>query len=390
MNTRIFFSVIIVCLYLTGCKNKTEDAAEEHEVLGENVVEMNDDQYKMAGIELDTICHKVLSNTIKVNGLVNVSPQNLATITAKLGGTVKSTTLVQGSPVAKGQVIAVMENFEFIELQQNYLESKNLLELAEADYNRQKELFKENVNSEKTYQQAFSDYKNLKSKVFAYEQKLTMLGIDVRNLQEDKISSAVSIISPISGYVKTANVNIGKYMKPEDVMFEIVNNQNLTLELTLFEKDINQVSIGQKIQFTSPNTPNDVQYAKIYQVGKSIGDDKTVKIYATVDNQDKNLLPGMYINAFIETDNNATTALPSESVLTFDDKNYIFIYEGSKKEKGKNMTLFKMIEVQKGVTNNNFTEVILPEGFDIINSKVVFKGAYNLLSALKNAGDMAC
>jgi cobalt-zinc-cadmium efflux system membrane fusion protein len=49
-----------------------------------------------------------------------------------------------------------------------------------------------------------------------------------------------------------------------------------------------------------------------------------------------------------------------------------------------------MIEVQKGITKDGYTEVILPESLDIKTTRVVVKGAYNLLSAKKNAGEMAC
>jgi cobalt-zinc-cadmium efflux system membrane fusion protein len=42
------------------------------------------------------------------------------------------------------------------------------------------------------------------------------------------------------------------------------------------------------------------------------------------------------------------------------------------------------------VSDGGFTQIILPEGFDIKTAKVVIKGAYNLLSAKKNAGEMAC
>lgn len=393
MKTTIFFSLLIFSFIFVRCNGKSSSDAEqnkEHEVLPPNTVEMNNSQYKVAGIELGKVEYKSMNNLLKVNGLINVPPQNLVSISFCMGGFVKSTDLVQGSPVSKGQLLAVIENTEFIELQQNYLESKNKLEYAEADYNRQKDLNKENISSAKVYQLAISEYKNLKTKVAALKQKLEMIGIDAKQLQEEKITSSVSIISPINGYVKTVNINIGKYVNPTDVMFEIVNNQKLTLELTFFEKEIENISIGQKVRFSLPNKAGKEQTAVIYQVGKTVSDDKTIKAYASVDNEDKNLLPGMYVNALIETSNSSATALPSESVLTFDDKHYIFIYKDKRIENGKEVTDFLMIEVKRGITTNGFTEIILPATFDIEKTNVVIKGAYNLLSALKNAGNMAC
>jgi len=388
-NNFLYTLILVLSLFLTGCKSKvgTSDASEE---LPPNTVEMNDDQYKVAGIELGQVQYREMGNTLKVNGIISVPPQDFVSVSVNMGGFVKSTDLIQGSQVAKGQVLAIIENPEFIELQQNYLEARNNLEYSEADYNRQKDLNAENISSTKSYQLALSEYKNLKTKIYALEQKLALIGIDAKQLTEDKISRSVSVVSPISGFVKTVNVNIGKYVNPTDVMFEIVNNQKLTLELSLYEKDVERVSAGQKIRFSLPNRPGNEQTALIYQVGKTIGEDKTVKVYASVSNENKNLLPGMYVNAMIESGKDSTTVLPDEAVLSFDDKNYIFVYKDKRQEKNKDITDFLMIEVKKGISNSGYSEVILPKDFDISKMKVVLKGAYNLLSALKNAGDMAC
>jgi membrane fusion protein, heavy metal efflux system len=389
MKTNIFLAILLSALITVSCSSKKEktDACEE---LLPNMVEMNDEQYKAADIELGNVEQKVISSELKVNGLVNVSPQNLVSISAIMGGYIKSTSLVQGSPVAKGQVVAMIENPEFIELQRSYLESKSKLEYAEAEFNRQRDLNKENINSAKTYQMAVAEYKSLQSTVCALDQKLMLIGIDARKLQNDKIRSSISVVSPISGYVKTVNVNVGKYVNPTDVIVEIVNTQNLTLELTIFEKDIDKVSIGQKISFNTPGNTVNGQSAIIYQVGKAINSDKTVKAYASVEKSSKSLLPGMYVNATVQTTNNSVTALPSDAVLSFEDKNYIFAFSEKKKEGDKMVTLFKLIEVKKGASSNGFTEVILPAGFDSAKNKIVIKGAYSLLSAMKNAGDMAC
>jgi membrane fusion protein, heavy metal efflux system len=101
-------------------------------------------------------------------------------------------------------------------------------------------------------------------------------------------------------------------------------------------------------------------------------------------------LPGMYVNALISATGKQLASVPSEAVVSFDDKFYIFVFNKNKKEGGKPFTEYRMLEVMEGVSDNGYTEIILPEGFDIENAKVVIKGAYNLLSAKKNAGEMSC
>jgi membrane fusion protein, heavy metal efflux system len=388
ISTALISIALMTLISCSGGK-KAETENKEEELLPEDIVELRDDQIKMAEIETGSIELRSMNGTVKVSGNVAVAPQSMATVCMPMGGFVKSTTLIPGNSVRKGQTLAILENQDFIDIQQNYLEAKNKLEFAEADYNRQNELYKSDVASQKNMQQVTSEYKSLKAQVKGLEQKLALIGINPANLNEGNISSSVALVSPISGNVKAVNINIGKYVEPSDVLFEIINSDKLFLELTLFEKDADKVAIGQNIRFFI-NNETEQHEAIISQTSKSVDSDKSYKVYANVVSTCKNILPGMYVNASIETSSSQTTVLPSEAIVSFDDKDYIFVFEKNKEEDGKPFTEYRMIEVEKGLSDSGYTEVILPEGFNRTTSKVVIKGAYNLLSAKKNAGEMAC
>ncbi|MCK9199098.1 MAG: efflux RND transporter periplasmic adaptor subunit [Bacteroidales bacterium] len=391
-KNKFISSSIILALFisLVSCSGgKKVDEAKEVEILPENIVEMRDDQIKLADIQMGTIEYRSISGTLKVSGLIGVAPQNLATVCMPMGGFVKSTKLMPGNTVKKGQTLAVLENPEFVDIQRDYLEAKSKLKFAKAEYDRQEELYKNGISSQKNMQQVTSDYKSLKVQVNALEQKLSLIGINPLKLNEDNISRSIALVSPISGYVKTANISIGKSVSPSDILFEIINTDKLFLELNLFEKDADQVSNGQKIHFFI-NGEREEHEASIYQIGRSVNADKTYKVYANVSSYCKNLLPGMYVNAKIDASTNEVTALPTEAIVSFDDKDYIFIFEKNKKEDGKPFTEYQMVQIHKGVSDSGYTEITLPEGFDIKKIKVVIKGAYNLLSAKKNAGEMSC
>ena len=294
-----------------------------------------------------------------------------------------------GNAVSKGQTLAILENQEFVDVQQNYLEAKNKLAFAEAEFKRHTDLYKEDVYSQQNLQQVTSDFKNLKAQVKGLEQKLALIGINPTSLNEDNITRSVAVVSPIAGYVKTVNINIGKFVSSSDILFEIENSDKLFLELTLFEKDADKVSTGQKIRFFI-NNETEQHEAVIYQTGKSINSDKTYNVYAAVPGKCKNILPGMYVHAVIEASSNEVTTLPSEAIVSFDDKDYIFLFDKNKLEDGRPFTEYRMVLVKKGVTDGGYTEITLPKSIDIKTVKAVIKGAYNLLSAKKNAGEMSC
>jgi cobalt-zinc-cadmium efflux system membrane fusion protein len=388
LKSLIFPGILILLMSCNKGLGKTEQSTEA-EVLPEDIVELRQDQIVLAKVEFGTAELRSMGNTLKVNGVISVAPQNQATICMPLGGFIKNTNLLPGNSVEKGQTLAVIENQDFVDIQQNFLEARNKLVFAEAEYKRHTDLYENDVYSEQNLQQVTMEYRNLKAQVKSLEQKLMLIGIDPGNLREDNISSTVNLTSPIKGFLKSVNINIGKYVAPTDILFEIVNSDKLFLQLTLFEKDADKVVSGQKAKFFINNESEEHQ-AIITQTGKSVSDDKTFAVYASVIRPCKNLMPGMYVNAIIEESDNQVLAVPSEAVVSFDDKDYIFIFEKNKVEEGNPFTEYRMIEIKKGVTSSGFTEIILPAGMDAGAIKIVKKGAYNLLSAKKNAGEMAC
>src|SRR5690606_1145648 len=135
-------------------------------------------QYKSIHLRLGQITAKKMATTLQVNGELDVPPQNLVTISAPMGGFVKSTKLLQGMRVHKGEVIAILEHQDYIQLQQDYLYNVSNREYAETEFKRQEELLKENINSQKNFQLAKSNYERAKAQVQGLHAKLRMLNID--------------------------------------------------------------------------------------------------------------------------------------------------------------------------------------------------------------------
>ena len=125
--------------------------------------------------------------------------------------------------VRYGQSIATIEDQSFVDLQQNYLVSKSKLEFLKKDFERQKELNNTKSSSDKTYQMALSEYESQRVAVKALSEKLALIGINGDQLTAENLSRTANIFSPVNGYVSEVLVNIGKYVNPTDVLFQIVN-----------------------------------------------------------------------------------------------------------------------------------------------------------------------
>ena len=399
LSKLIYITLAVFMFSVTSCKDEkvAEEVTEEHHDEDESSVELTSAQSKTAGIVLGTVEQKQISGTIKVNGILDVPPQQLVSISAPMGGFLKSTVLLQGSQVKKGQAIATIENLEFIQLQQDYIEAKNQFEFASMDYQRQQELAKENVNSQKVLQQSKTNYQTWQAKVNGLKEKLKVMNINVATVEEGNIRSTISLFSPIDGYVTEVNVNIGKFVNPTDVLFEIVDTEHLHAELIVFEKDVRKLKLGQKVRFTLANETKE-RLATVYLIGREISTDRTIRIHCHIDREDKELLPGMYLSAAVETGGALVPALPNEAIIDYQGKKYVFVVsdgaaekhteekseQHSDEEEHEEGSHFEMVEVQVGASELGYTEVNLPEGFSA-EQKIVTKGAYSLLSKLKNS-----
>lgn len=368
--------LINVILLVTSCSSKKEEVKAE-EATNENMVTLTDAQLKNAGLLLGKMEKHPIASVLKVSGKIDVPPQNMVSISVPLGGYVRSAKLLPGMPVGKGQVLAVIEDQQYIQIQQDYLTAKAQLAYSESDFKRQKELNQSKATSDKVFEQSRSTYNAQTVLVNSLAQKLKLIGINPGSISAVSISRSINIYSPISGFVSAVNVNIGKYVSPADVLFELINPSDIHLALTVFEKDMDKLFIGQKLMAYTNGQPDKKYPCTVILISKSLSDERSSEVHCHFEQYDKNLLPGMFMNADVEVKSNEVNALPDEAIVRFENKQYVFI------AKGKNQ--FEMLEIKTGNTENGFTEVDIDE--NLAKEIFVLKGAYNLLMKMKNTAD---
>lgn len=371
-----YLLTIILFLSLIACEQAPEDNKNVSALHEEDQVILSDEQVKSIGIKTGPVQHQKISIPIIATGVLDVPPQNLVTISPLIGGFVKETELLQGMAVKKGQVIITLEHPDYIQLQQDYLESKSQLDYLALEYTRQQELATENINSSKTLQLAKSNYLSTKAKVEGLAARLKLMNISPETLEKGVIKSTVQITSPIAGYITEVNVNLGMYASPDLVMFKIVDTDHLHAEAYVFEKDISKIKVGQEMKLTLANETSS-RAATIYLIGKEIAQNRTVRIHAHFTQEDPKLIPGMYFNATIDVGENTVDTVPETAVVSFEGIHYIFI------ESAKNT--FRLLPIEVGITNGGLSEIVTPENWDS-NTAIVYSGAYTLIGMLKNTG----
>ncbi|WP_010252990.1 efflux RND transporter periplasmic adaptor subunit [Myroides injenensis] len=393
MKKNIIIFALLITALLFSCKGKEEDhSGHDHtnenneKQIDENTnkeVELNAAQYKAANVELGGLSKKNLTDVIKVNGQTELPPQNQADVTSFVSGSITQIYVNVGDRVSKGQLLATAESPEFIKLQEEYLVSKSNLEYLELEYKRQQTLRAENVNSEKTYQKIKSDLTIEKSRFTSLSNQLNLLNVNP-NVQ----SRTLRIIAPISGNISNIGVKIGSNMSSGQSLLSIVDNSKIHLDLMVYEKDLPNIAIGQKVSFTLTNINKTEVTATIFSIGKAFEPGtKTVVAHANIDKVPENLIPGLYVNALIHIGQHEVEALPNDAIIKADGREFIFVLEKDDNDNEvEEHYHFQRIEVKSGVKELGFTEVTLLQPIEI-GDNIVLKGAYYLQSHLvKNEG----
>jgi cobalt-zinc-cadmium efflux system membrane fusion protein len=376
---KTYLYILLSGLFFTACSNKDQKEETVAATATADTLVLSNEQLKNASLAIGQMQELEISSLMKVNGKIDVPPQNMVSISVPLGGYLKTSKLLPGMHVNKGEVVAVMEDQQYIQLQQDYLTAKVKLVMFEKEFIRQKELNASQASSDKMLQQAESEYKTQKILVSALAQKLQLVGINPSNLNENNITKSVNIHSPIDGYVTKVNVNIGKYISPTEIMFELVNPTDIHLALKIFEKDLDKLFIGQGLVAFTNNNPQKKYDCEVLLIGKDINQEGFTDVHCHFETYDKLLIPGTYMNAEIKVRNRKANVLPVDGIVRFEGKQYVF--------KAIDKQQFIMTEVRLGDTENGMTEILLPEKDILDKSNYVTKGAYTLLMMLKNEAE---
>jgi len=372
MKNYIIYTIFL-SLLLVSCSSKSQPETSENQIL-ENELVLSDEQIKNADLAFDSLSLQNLESTLKVNGKISLAPQSQISLSIPLGGYLTHSELIPGMPVKKGQILATIEDPQYIQIQQDYLSKKAQFAYTENEYKRQIELNTLKANSDKTLELSKANFQTLEIEIKSLEEKLKLIGINPNSLTPQKISKSINVYSPIDGIVAATPFNIGKYVNPSDVLFELLNPLHIYLTLYVFENDIHKLSVGQMVESYSNFNPNQKINAQITFISPQLNNDGFIEVNCKIVDYNKDLIPGLFMNAIIKSNSQQSYALKNDAVVRYKGLYYVFIK--------KDANTFLMHQVQLGNTQNNYTEILNYQ--ELIGKHLVTQGAYNLLMAMKN------
>jgi cobalt-zinc-cadmium efflux system membrane fusion protein len=373
------YTILLTTIILSSCgTNVKSTTAKEDSVadVASNMVQLTKEQASLAQLELAPIQQGKMKGMTHLNGVIDVPPTGIASVSIPMGGYIQDINLIPGTFVKKGQVLATVKDPGYVQLQENYLATKAKLSYLQQDLDRQKALLTQEAVSKKSFQQIQADYNTNAIQLKALSEQLKLINIQPESLTTEKMSSLVQLVAPIAGYISKVNINRGKYVTPSDILLEIINPNDIHAAITIYEKDIANFKVGMKGTVILTQDPSKMYPVSVLAVAHNINEDKTALLHCHFDKIPANVLPGMFLTADMVIEAKDAILIPIASVQRFQGKDYIFMQTAT--------NTFEAIEIQVRQSNAAFVTVSNADANTWIGKQIVVKNAYSLLGKMMN------
>lgn len=340
-------------------------------------------QFNIKDFDLDTVSIGDITKTITANGTIN--PVNVINVGTQVSGTIEKIYVDYNDVVKKGQRLAELDTSILTrsvnEAESSMKKTKANLDLVQLNYERTKELFKNNYIAKVELDQAETELKNAKEEYNIAKSKYDVAKINLGYAYID---------SPVSGVVISREVDIGQTVASSfsaPTLFQIAEDlTKMQIETSVSEADIGSIKVGQDVEFTVDSYPSKIFEGKVKQIRLNPVTESNVVVYNVIieiSNEDGLLMPGMTAYVTIPIGEVTNVKKISTVSLRFNPDTRLLEIMGVKKperEKGK-IILYKLVgntvvPVQAKVGLSDLTQIEiecddLKEGDQIISNSVL-------------------
>jgi len=378
MNTpslRLLAPILFLAL-LGGCgpsekageQTAIKPAAKKSAEPEEKRLVLNADELRKAGIRTEAIEPQQKSERIALTATIQPNQDRIARVLPRVPGRITRVSANLGDAVKGGQTLAVLESIDVGEARSMHAQARSEAALAQANFERAKQLFAENIVPQKDYLKARFDLERAQAVLRAAGEKLEMLGVG----SSDGVGAAYPLVAPFAGTVIEKKAVFGGLAQADQSLFIVADLSTLWVEADLFEKDLAKAKPGARASVTVAGYPGEVFRGRLtYLSGTMDTTTRTVKVRVEVANADRRLKPGMFANVAIDTGTTVTALLlPVDAVLLLQGQATVFVAD----REG-----FAPRAVQTGATLDG--SIVVTSGLEP-GEKVAVSGAYSLKARL--------
>jgi cobalt-zinc-cadmium efflux system membrane fusion protein len=324
-------------------------------------------QISASGIAVAPASAGTLSRRLTVPGTITLDAGRVARAPARVAGTVAELRRRLGDPVAKGEIIAILDSREVADAKTEFLTAAVTHDLKKTLYERAKTLWRQKVSAEWQYLQTEADYRQAQLKLDLARQKLSALDLDAAEVEritrEDTETSGPSrlreypVRSPISGRVIERKVDIGTAVggqgQPDD-LYTIADVSKLWIELAVPTAELVMVREGQKVEIVKDAAGHFGETGRIVFVSPMLDPaTRSARVIAEIDNASGMWRPGTFVTTSIVIgEESLALGLPRSALQTIQGESVVFVRNDEGFER-RDVTIGRqdaaMVEVLAGV-----------------------------------------
>lgn len=357
------FLMAFLCLsFLAGCRNNAVTVEESGFTFNGDTIIVKNNSPLLKQIFIQKAEYKEFSAEFRTVGAVRAEAGKYAEIASPFAGRIVKSFVKLGQRVSAGSPVFEIGSADFYEATKAYFSAQSAAEVAQKNYDRQKDLAANGVASQKDMEQSGSEALIAGQELEQAKAKLRIFNIDISSL---RMGQPLKVVSPISGEIVRCNITIGGYVKEDSEPLAVVADlSNVWVAALVKEKYFGAIKKGDRVEIYTDANPHKIIWGTIYNIGEMLDEEtRSLEVIVECNNADRELKLGMFCSVHFLSTPSQAIILPSTAVMQHQDNNYVLI------ETGKGRFVRRKVEVESALRNN----VRIISGVEA-GEKVVVKG----------------
>jgi RND family efflux transporter MFP subunit len=337
-------------------------------------ISLTPEAIERAGIKTAEVKSQAAGASLTVPATVTSNAYRDTKINALVGGIVRQVSAELGSPVERGDTLAVIFSSELADAQMKYLSMRAMLQADHQKVQRTQKLVELGAASRQELEEVTATHAAHETELAAARQRLLLLGLSSDRVAKldsaSQVVSEVNVPSPADGLVVTRSVNPGQVVSSGQELFAVTDLSVVWLIGDLYEKDFASVRVGTAATVTVPSAPKTSLRGRVAYIDPRVEPaTRTAKVRVEVPNRNGELRLGMFVTISFETSASRRVVVPRAALQSIGERTVVYVpAEG---EEGK----FTERTVKLGQPGGEFVEVL--EGLKA-GEKVVTTGSFLL------------
>jgi len=325
------------------------------------VLRLTQEQITAAGIELTTVGEGMLARRITVPGTVVPQADRVARVSVRLSATVAELRKKIGDPVAKDEVLAVLESREVADAASEYLATRLTDELQQELFVRDKMLWDKRVSNEQQFLKSRNAAAQTRMRFDIARQKLLALGLSQQEItalpnEPEGSLRRQAVRSPISGRVVERKVDLGTAVGRDNLeteLFVIVDLDRVWVELAISPADLPAIKEGQPVSISTRAVAEKAEGKIVFISPLLDKETRSARVVAEIANGEGVWRPGSFVTAAIAIEQQpVSSVIPTSAIQTIDNEKIVFVRtpEGfEKRQLGLGRDDGRLVEVVTGL-----------------------------------------